>query len=120
MIALLADHNFRGPILRGLLQRLPGLDVVTARSAGLAGTPDPDVLTWAAANGRVVLTHDRQTMAGFAYDRVTTGEPMAGLIVAESRATNRRVIDDPELICAATTAADWANRVEFIPYGARA
>jgi hypothetical protein len=116
MISLLADHNFREPIVRGLLLRLPGLDVVTARSAGLAGAPDPDVLAWAAVNGRVVLTHDRQTMAGFAYARVAAGESMTGLIVAGSRATNRRVIDDLELICVATTAAEWVNRVEFIPY----
>lgn len=116
MISLLADHNFREPILRGLLLRLPGLDVVTARRVGLAGAPDPDVLAWAAANGRVVLTHDRQTMAGFAYARVATGEPMTGLIVAGSRAAIRRVIDDLELICVATTVAEWVGRVEFIPY----
>jgi hypothetical protein len=116
MIALLADHNVREAILRGLLLRLPGLDVVTARSVGLARASDPDVLIWAAANGRVVLTHDRQTMAGFTYARIAAGEPMTGLIVAESRATNRRVIDDLELICVATTAVEWVNRVEFIPY----
>jgi hypothetical protein len=116
MISLLADHNFREPILRGLLLRVPGLGVVTARSAGLAGAPDPDVLAWAAAYDRVVLTHDRQTMAGFAYARVAAGEPMTGLIVAESRAAIRRVIDDLELICVATIGAEWVDRVEFIPY----
>src|SRR5437899_3151612 len=69
VIKLLSDENFDGDILRGLLRRLPDLDVVRVQDVGLAGTPDPDLLAWAAGEERILLTHDRATVPGFAYDR---------------------------------------------------
>jgi predicted nuclease of predicted toxin-antitoxin system len=38
-------------------------------SVRLADAGDPEVLAWAASEGRVVLTHDVRTMTRFAYDR---------------------------------------------------
>jgi hypothetical protein len=35
------------------------------------GTRDPEVLAWAAAENRVLITNDRKTMVGFAYARVS-------------------------------------------------
>jgi hypothetical protein len=48
MLRLLADENFNGSIVCGLLRRLPGLDILTVQQAGLSGAGDPDVLEWAA------------------------------------------------------------------------
>ena len=47
-------------------------------------TPDPDILARAAAEGRIVLTHDRNTMTGFAATRVNAGQPMPGLFCGGS------------------------------------
>ncbi|MBI4606197.1 MAG: DUF5615 family PIN-like protein [Planctomycetes bacterium] len=86
MIRLLADHCFDEDILRAL-QRRAGregltLDVVLARDVGLARAKDPEVLAWAALNGRVVLSHDRNTLVGFAHKRTRSGLAMSGLIAA--------------------------------------
>jgi predicted nuclease of predicted toxin-antitoxin system len=83
VIKLVADENFHGAILRGLIRRMPGLDLVRVQDIGLAQTPDPVILTWAAREQRVLLTHDRDTVPGFAYDRVRTGEPMAGIFLVD-------------------------------------
>jgi predicted nuclease of predicted toxin-antitoxin system len=64
---LLTDENFDGDIVRGLLRRMPELDVVRVQDVGLAETPDPNILAWAAADQRILLTHDRDTVPGFAY-----------------------------------------------------
>jgi predicted nuclease of predicted toxin-antitoxin system len=45
-----------------------------AKHAGLSGADDPDILAWAAADDRVVLTHDVATMIAFAYARVNCGQ----------------------------------------------
>ena len=66
----LTDENFDGRVIRGLIRRNPGIDLVRAVDVGLGGVEDPDVLAWAAAEGRIVLTHDVSTMVGFAYERV--------------------------------------------------
>jgi hypothetical protein len=48
VIKLATDENFHGAILRGLLRRMPVLDVVRVQDVGLAQTPDPVILAWAA------------------------------------------------------------------------
>ena len=48
MLRLLIDENVDHRILRGLLRRVPQLDFVVVAQIGLAGTPDIDLLRWAA------------------------------------------------------------------------
>ena len=73
MLRLLSDENLSGDIVRGLMLRQPQLDLSRVQDVGLGEADDPTVLTWAAENGRIVLTHDRATMPGFAYERVVAG-----------------------------------------------
>lgn len=70
---LLADENFRGAIIRGLLRRRPEIDLVRVADVGLGEADDPTILQWAAASGRLLLTHDAATLIGYAYERVTAG-----------------------------------------------
>jgi hypothetical protein len=51
------------------------LDLVRAQDALPEGTPDPEVLAWAATENRVLIMNDKNTMIGFAYQRVAAGEP---------------------------------------------
>ena len=81
MIKLVSDENFDGDILRGLLRRMPDLDLARVQDVGLAQAPDPTILTWAAGEQRILLTHDRETVPGFAYERVRARELMAGVFL---------------------------------------
>lgn len=55
---LLTDENFNGSILRGLIRRLPELDLIRVQDVGLMNTDDRQILEWAASDGRILLTHD--------------------------------------------------------------
>ena len=44
---LLTDENFNGAILRGLMRRLPELDLVRVQDVWLMNTDDPVILEWA-------------------------------------------------------------------------
>ncbi|HKZ77315.1 MAG TPA: DUF5615 family PIN-like protein [Pyrinomonadaceae bacterium] len=70
MLRLLIDQDLDQVILRGLLLRVPNLDVITARQAGLSDGSDPDLLAWAAEQKRIVVTHDRRTMPYHAATRI--------------------------------------------------
>jgi len=61
MLRLLADENLNAHIVRGLLRRLAGLDLVTVQSLGMVGADDPAVLAEAAEQGRILVTQDGQT-----------------------------------------------------------
>ena len=58
----LADENLNAKIIAGLLRREPTIDFQTASAAGLRGLSDPGVLAIAAQKGRILVSHDRETM----------------------------------------------------------
>ena len=107
MLRLLADENFSGEIVRGLRLRGDDLDLERVQDVGLTSAEDPAVLAWAAAHGRILLTHDRATMPSFAYERVVAGEPMAGVIVVSDRMPVRNVIDELDLIDRCSRQDKW-------------
>ncbi len=74
---LLTDENFNGSILRGLIRRLPTLDIVRIQDVGLLHADDHEILEWAANEGRILLTHDIATITAYAYDRIKNGKPHA-------------------------------------------
>ncbi len=64
MLPLAGDESRHGDIVRGLRRREPDIDLVLVEEAGLRGSVDPDVLGWAAAESRVLITQDENTMVG--------------------------------------------------------
>ena len=115
MLRLLSDENFNGLIVRGLQARHPGLDLVRVQDVGLTQTPDPDLLAWAAGEDRVLLTHDRQTVPGFAYDRVRASEPMPGVIVVDDHLPIGQAIAELELVACCSLPDELRDRVVYIP-----
>jgi predicted nuclease of predicted toxin-antitoxin system len=97
MVRLLTDENFHGDAVKGLLSRRPELNLVRVQDVGLAQTIDSLILAWAAANDRILLTHDKATVPGFAYERIVLGEPMPGVFVADHM-TVREIIEEVLLI----------------------
>ncbi len=115
MLRLLIDHNFDQDILQGLYRRIPNLDAVTAFDEGLSRTPDPELLAWAAENGRILVTHDHQTMPGHVANRIAAGERVAGVVIVPQVLQIRRAIDDLELIVTCSNEDEWENVVRRLP-----
>ncbi len=115
MIALAFDENFNNDVLRGLLRRNPTLDVVRVQDAGLTSLDDPAVLAWAAAEGRVLVSHDVATLTAHAYARVQTGLPMPGLIEAGPSVPIAEAIDDLLLIAQCSRPGEWEGQVRYLP-----
>jgi hypothetical protein len=115
MLRVFVDQDFDHDILRGLRLRLPDLDAVTALQTGLDRKSDPEILAWAAEQNRVILTHDRNTMAGHAYDRVRNGEPMAGVFVVPREMPVGKAISELEAMIACSLDGEWDHLVVFLP-----
>lgn len=115
MLRLLADENFNGDIVRGLLLRQPNLDVVRVQDVGLYGADDPDVLEWAAHEDRILLTHDRATMPEYAYQRLAAGRPMPGVFVLNDRYPVGEAIREILLIASCSDQAEWSRYVVYLP-----
>jgi hypothetical protein len=116
MLRLLADENFHGDIVRGVRLRRPQIDLVRAQDAELSGRDDPSILAWAAANNRIVLTHDRATMARYAYERITVGEEMVGVFVFDPKMTVGEAIEELLLFESCSEHSEWTGRVAYVPF----
>ena len=82
---------------------------------GLEGADDPTVLAWAAANDRIVLTHDHATLPDFAYTRVAAGLPMPGVFVVPDRMAVRQAIEELLLVEACSEHIERAGLVVYLP-----
>jgi hypothetical protein len=116
MLRLVSDADVNGDIIRGLHRARPELDLVRAQDVGLTSRPDPDVLIWAAAQGRILITNDRNTMVGFAYQRVTRAEVMPGMIATSNEQSIGGAINDIVLIAECLPEDEMRDRVIFLPY----
>jgi hypothetical protein len=81
----------------------------------LADRSDPDVLEYAAANNRIVISHDVNTMPAHAYERIEDGRAMAGLLMARQSLPVSLIIEDLLLIASSSEAAEWQGVVCFLP-----
>jgi hypothetical protein len=115
MLRLLIDQDLDHVILRGLLLRIPNLDVITAHEVGLSEVSDPELLAWAAEHERVVITHDRRTMPYHATIRITRAEKVAGIIIVSRQLPVSQVIDDLEMIVSCSDMVEWENVVKHLP-----
>lgn len=116
MLRLASDADVHGGILRGLRRRLPEIDLVRVQDALPEGTPDSKMLAWTAAENRILITNDRNSMIGFAYQRVAAGESVPGLIATTNQQSIGAAINDILLIAEYMPEDEIRNQVVvFLP-----
>jgi len=115
-VTWLADENFRGAIIRGLLRRLPGLDIVRAQDVPqISGEEDTVVLDWAIRNDRVVVTHDLSTMIPAMREQLRTSRCAPIVFVPDSLPVGQ-AIEEILLLDGCSLEDDWAAGVVYLPF----
>ena len=114
MLRLLADECVSADIISGFRRRAPGIDLVCVHEVNLAKAKDPRILEWAAAEGRVVVTGDRNTLVGTAWERVRHGLPMAGVIALTPNVSVAKAIEDLQVLAECGDPEDLRNQVEYL------
>ena len=111
----LADENFHGAILRGLLRAYPKLDVVRVQDTEVYQAEDPKVLAWAADQNRILLSHDVSTLSPSAYARVSEGLSMPGVILIPDDVPIGQAINDLSIVIDVGYSDDFENKVIHLP-----
>ncbi|MBE9044984.1 DUF5615 family PIN-like protein [Pleurocapsales cyanobacterium LEGE 10410] len=98
-----ADADLNQNIVSGVIRREPAIDFQTAPTAKLEGVKDIEVLSIAAQQKRILISHDRKTMpsefAQFIIDNQSSGV----------------IIETIILIWAVSSAEEWIDRIAKIP-----
>ena len=82
----------------------------------MSGADDETVLAWAADAGRVLVTHDVQTITRFAYDRVPQGLPMLDVFELSRAEPIGVAIDDLVLLAEASECERMGEgQVRYLP-----
>lgn len=115
MVRFLADENFNNDVVRELRKRFPDIHMLRVQDVGLSRAPDPLVLKWAAQHQLVLLTHDVNTVPGYAYARVTAGLPMPGVFAIPDKTEVGKAIDRIVLLAEGSLDGEWENQVRFMP-----
>ena len=115
MLKFLADENFNGKILRGLLRCSPNLDIVRVQDTKISGADDPVVLAWAAKEERILLTHDVNTITKYVYERVVAGKPMPGVFELKQSIAIGVVIEEILVLAEASFVGEWEGQVQYLP-----
>ena len=111
MLRLASDADVNGHIIRGLLRRIPELDLLRSQDELPEGAPDPEVLEWAAADGRVLITNDRSTMTDHVRHRHSQGLSIPGVIFTSQSQAVGSAIEDIHVIAACMSEKEIEQRV---------
>lgn len=119
-LTYLIDEHLRGTLFTVLVRvaRHQGfeLDVVQVGDgfAPPLGTEDPDLIAWAEAEGRVMISLDRNSLPIHLAAHLASGRQSPGILV---------LLDEPLMMLAeylvlaayASDPAEWWNQINFFP-----
>ncbi|MGD9563326.1 MAG: DUF5615 family PIN-like protein [Pyrinomonadaceae bacterium] len=110
-----ADANFNGYVISGLIRKDPRIDLRTSHDMGLEGVPDDKVLQLAAADDRILLTHDVKTMP-LHFGRFTAAHDSAGVLIIPQALSVGHAIESILLVWFASKHEEYKNRIVFLPF----
>ena len=93
--------------------RARGFDVLTTRDAGHLRFDDASQLSFAANNGRALVTHNRVDFERLAQDYFAAGQTHSGIIIAVRRPVSelvRRLL----VVLNQLTADEMTNQIRYI------
>lgn len=119
-VKFLLDADLPRALFTALLREEPTLDVLRVQQAGLRTAADPDILAFAAEEGRVLVTKDKATMCDFAAERLARGEGMSGLLIIRPAFLRGlrglgAIVRELLHLHRSSDAKDWDGVIRFIP-----
>jgi len=109
-----ADNDLRKAIVRGAVRREPRVNLRSAQAARLDGVPDPEVLAFAADEGRILVSHDFQTMPKH-FRQFTQRRRSPGALLVGQDLPVGEAIETLLPIWEASEADEWVNRLCLVP-----
>jgi predicted nuclease of predicted toxin-antitoxin system len=110
-----ADNDLKLQIVKAVRRREPAIDFVSAQDAGLDELGDPELLDRAAAEDRVVVSHDRRTMIAHFRAHLAAGKSSPGLLLVSQGALTGDVVEALVFVYALSNPADLRDQAHYLP-----
>jgi hypothetical protein len=94
------------------------MDLIVVGETGVPpwGTPDSQLLIAAEAMGRCLISRDKRTMPKHLAAHFAAGRHTCGVLLLRGGFGVARYVHEIALIWQATTANEWIDRTDVIPY----
>jgi hypothetical protein len=117
-VRYLADQHLPRRLRRALQSREPGIDIFRVGDPGAPplGTQDPELLRFAESEGRILLSHDWNTIPDHIRDHQATGRHTAGVFFVKPLVSWDSLLEFLVLVWSASEAEEWRDRMEYIPW----
>jgi hypothetical protein len=116
VIKFAADENFNNDILHAVWRAALTLDIVRVQDTEAFGFSDPDLLRWLAKENRILLTHDVNSIPGFAKGLWKEGFTLPGIFLVHLSKPVAAVAQDILLIASCSSHEEWANQLWYLPF----
>ena len=110
-----ADADLKHAIVAGTLRRAASIDFRRAEAVPLEGLADPFVLSVAAEEGRVLVSHDVNTMEWHFRDFIQNRNSPGLILIPQTRVGIGQSIDGLILLWETLDATELENRVCLLP-----
>ena len=120
-LTFLLDEHLRGPLWRAIgHHNARGTHLIDAVRVGdppdlPLGSLDPDILSWADREGRILVSLDRDTLPGFFQQHLRAGHHSPGLLLVDPLRALAVVVGELALIAHAGNPADYFDQIAYIP-----
>ena len=109
-----AEADFKELIIHALNRRNPRVDFQSADEAGIRGLPDPEVLAYAAAENRILVSHDCNTMPEHFADFVIS-QHSPGVFIFAQDCPIGRASEELLLVWETSEAEEWTETLQWLP-----
>ena len=109
-----ADADFNYTIVQALRRRQPAIDFQSADEAGIRGLSDPEVLAYAAREGRALVSHDCNTMPVHFANFVATQHSPGVFMIAQDVPIGKAA-EELLRIGEASEAEEWVDVFRWLP-----
>jgi hypothetical protein len=120
LIRFVLDENIPGLLWPAILQHnLQGQDLIDAVRIGDPAvlprrSKDPDILIWAEANGRILISFDKRSLPGHLAQHLAVGRHSPGIIILRSPTIPDAVLD-LATIATASGPDEWFDMLRYYP-----
>ncbi len=115
--AYLLAENVDPRLRRPITSHAPELEVWCLGDAGAPPlhTDDPTIVAWCEANGFILVTNNRASMPAYLRNHLNGSRHVPGIFVLRKRASLGELADDLALICEASQAEEYEDRMVYLP-----
>jgi hypothetical protein len=109
-----ADADFKNSAVLAIARRWPLIDIRSSQRLIPDAIPDPDIIAFAAREGRVLVSHDVSTMPGH-FHRFLEEHDSPGIILVPQSRSIPSIMEGIYLVWSQWTPEDLRNSLRWLP-----